>query len=63
MITPVTSSSGQIPDILTGWNGMAGGAAKQEQKVRGAIHEVQKSLPFACKRLDSDNGSESSTGN
>ncbi len=45
-------------DIHTGWVECQGVWGKQEHKVRGAIHEVRKRLPFACKGLDSDNGSE-----
>jgi len=45
-------------DIHTGWVECQAVWGKQEQKVRGAIHEVRKRLPFACKGLDSDNGSE-----
>jgi len=45
-------------DIHTGWVEWQAVWGKQEHKVRGAIHEVRKRLPFACKGLDSDNGSE-----
>jgi len=45
-------------DIHTGWVECQAVWGKQEQKVRGAIHEVRKRLPFACKGIDSDNGSE-----
>jgi len=45
-------------DIHTGWVECQAVWGKQEHKVRGAIHEVRKRLPFACKGLDSDNGSE-----
>ncbi len=45
-------------DIHTGWVECQAVWGKQEHKVRGAIHEVRKRLPFACKGIDSDNGSE-----
>ena len=45
-------------DIHTGWVECQAVWGKQEQKVRGAIHEVRKRLPFVCKGIDSDNGSE-----
>jgi len=45
-------------DIHTGWVECQAVWGKQEDKVRGAIHEVLKRLPFVCKGLDSDNGSE-----
>lgn len=45
-------------DIHTGWVECQAVWGKQEQKVRGAIHEIRKRLPFTCKGLDSDNGSE-----
>lgn len=45
-------------DIHTGWVECQAVWGKQEQKVQGAIHEVRKRLPFACKGIDSDNGSE-----
>jgi len=45
-------------DIHTGWVECYAVWGKQEHKVRGAIHEVRKRLPFVCKGIDSDNGSE-----
>jgi len=45
-------------DIHTGWVECQAVWEKQEEMVRGAIHEVLKRLPFVCKGLDSDNGSE-----
>lgn len=45
-------------DIHTGWVECQAVWGKQEHKVQGAIHEVRKRLPFACKGIDSDNGSE-----
>lgn len=45
-------------DIHTGWVECQAVWGKQEHKVRGAIHEVRKRLPFVCKGIDSDNGSE-----
>jgi len=45
-------------DIHTGWVECQAVWGKREDKVRGAIHEVRKRLPFACKGIDSDNGSE-----
>jgi len=45
-------------DIHTGWVECQAVWGKTESRVRGAIHEVRKRLPFVCKGLDSDNGSE-----
>ena len=45
-------------DIRTGWVECQAVWGKTEQKVRGAVHEICKRLPFACKGLDSDNGTE-----
>jgi len=45
-------------DIYTGWVECQAVWGKREDKVRGAIHEVRKRLPFVCKGIDSDNGSE-----
>jgi len=45
-------------DVHTGWVECQAVWGKQEHKVQGAIHEVRKRLPFACKGIDSDNGSE-----
>lgn len=45
-------------DVHTGWVECHGVWGKGQEKVRGAIHQVRKSLPFALLGLDSDNGSE-----
>ena len=45
-------------DVQTGWVECHGVWGKGQEKVRGAIHEVRKKLPFALLGLDSDNGSE-----
>lgn len=45
-------------DVQTGWVECHGVWGKGQEKVRGAIHQVRKKLPFALLGLDSDNGSE-----
>ena len=45
-------------DVHTGWVECQGVWGKGQEKVRGAIHQVRKRLPFALRGLDSDNGSE-----
>jgi hypothetical protein len=45
-------------DIHTEWVEFEPVWGKREEKVRGAVHQVRKRLPFVCKGLDSDNGSE-----
>lgn len=45
-------------DVHTSWVECQAVWGKREDKVRGMIHEVRKWLPFVCKGIDSDNGSE-----
>jgi len=45
-------------DVRTGWVECQAVWGKTEQKVRGAVHEICKRLPFTCNGLDSDNGGE-----
>ena len=45
-------------DVFTGWSECVGVWGKGQDRVGGAIHEVQRRLPFPLLGLDSDNGSE-----
>jgi len=45
-------------DVASGWSECMGVWGKGQQRVGGAIHRVQKRLPFPLLGLDSDNGSE-----
>jgi len=45
-------------DIHTGWVECQAVWGKTEAHVRGGLHQICKRLPFACKGVDSDNGSE-----
>lgn len=45
-------------DIHTGWVECQAVWGKTEAHVRGALHQVRERLPFVCKGVDSDNGSE-----
>jgi len=45
-------------DVATGWSECVGVWGKGQERVGGAIHQLQKRLPFPFLGLDSDNGSE-----
>jgi hypothetical protein len=45
-------------DVATGWVEPVAVWGKGESRVRGAVHDVRKQLPFRMLGLDSDNGSE-----
>jgi hypothetical protein len=45
-------------DVATGWVEPVAVWGKGESRVRGAVHDVRKQLPFPMLGLDSDNGSE-----
>ena len=45
-------------DVASGWSECIGVWGKGQERVGGAIHRVQKRLPFSLLGLDSDNGSE-----
>jgi len=45
-------------DLATGWTELRAVWGKGQERVRAAIHEVRRRLPFAIKGLHSDNGSE-----
>ena len=45
-------------DIATGWVACRAVLGKGQQRVGGAIHHINQSLPFPLLGLDSDNGSE-----
>ena len=45
-------------DIATGWVECRAVRGKGQQRVGGAVHEVERLLPFPLAGLDSDNGSE-----
>jgi len=45
-------------DVATGWVEPVVVWGKGESRVRGAVHDVRKQLPFPMLGLDSDNGSE-----
>ena len=45
-------------DLATGWTELRAVWGKGQERVKAAIHEVIRRLPFAIKGLHSDNGSE-----
>ncbi len=45
-------------DLATGWTELRAVWGKGQERVKAAIHEVTRRLPFAIKGLHSDNGSE-----
>jgi hypothetical protein len=45
-------------DVATGWVEPVAVWGKGQARVRGAVHDVRKNLPFPLRGLDSDNGSE-----
>ena len=45
-------------DVATGWVECRGVFGKGQERVGGAIHHINRSLPFPLLGLDSDNGSE-----
>ncbi len=45
-------------DVATGWVEPVAVWGKGQSRVRGAVHDVRKRLPFPMLGLDSDNGSE-----
>lgn len=45
-------------DVFTGWSECVAVWGKGQERVGGAIHEVERRLPFPLLGLDSDNGSE-----
>ena len=45
-------------DVATGWVEPVAVWGKGQSRVRGAVHDVRKQIPFPMLGLDSDNGSE-----